>query len=235
MYLDTMNTRMLIESSSRNTDLPVNVIRYTSPAGTRQSTILRNTNYRLRDKYVVGENKLQIYIDDIMCCLGTEYNEIGTVGEESDIIQFINWDIPPERNFEYIIIGKDYLTISINGEPAAKVNNNIDLLVPTKTSDLVNNSGFITASATVARSLVADSTAGTLTIKKNGSIIQTFDGSANTIADITVPTSVSQLTGYDLLLQSTDNSIDNVRMMSTSAYDALDKSTVPNNTVFLVY
>ena len=32
MYLDTMNTRMLIESSSKNFDLPVNVIRFTSPA-----------------------------------------------------------------------------------------------------------------------------------------------------------------------------------------------------------
>lgn len=235
MYLDTLNTRMLIESSSRQHDLPVNVIRYTSPAGTRQDTILRNTNYKLRDKYVVGENKLQLFIDDIMCCLGTEYNEVGLQGEESDLVQFIDWDVPPERNLEYIIIGKDYLTISINGEQAAKVDNNIDLLVPTKTSDLVNNSGFITASATVARAQLANATQGTLTIQKNGSTIQTFNGETNITANITVPTAVSQLSGYDLLIQSSDNTVDNVRIMSTSAYNALDKSTLANNTVVLVY
>ena len=120
MYLDTLNTRMLIESSSKNFDLPVNVIRYTSPANTRTSTITKNTNYKLRDKYVVGENKLQVFIDDIMLCLGTEYNEVGIKGDESDVIQFVDWDIGKERNLEYIIIGKDYLTISINGERVAK-------------------------------------------------------------------------------------------------------------------
>ena len=50
LYLDTMNQRMLIESSAHNYDLPVNVIRYTSPANTRQETILKNTNYRLYNK-----------------------------------------------------------------------------------------------------------------------------------------------------------------------------------------
>ena len=131
MYLDTTNTRMLIESSSKNFDLPVNVIRYTSPANTRQATIPRNTNYQLQDKYVVGASKLQVYIDDILLCIGTEYNEIGVEGEESDIIQFIDWDVSIDRNLEYVIIGKDYLTISINGEKVAKINNNINLPDPT--------------------------------------------------------------------------------------------------------
>lgn len=235
MYLDTMDTRMLIESSSKNHDLPVNVIRYTSPAGTRTETIMRNTNFEIPDKYVVGESKIQVFIDDVHCCIGTEYNEVGLKGEESNIIQFVDWDITPDRNLEYIIIGRDYLTISVNGSQMAKVNNNIDLIMPTKTSDLVNNSGFITASANVASANLAKKTVGTLTVQKNGSTVATFNGEGNITANISVPTAVSELSGSDLIVYSKDNTIEDIRIISKSAYDALNKNNVANNTVYLVY
>lgn len=235
MYLDTMNSRILIESSAKNFDLPVNVIRYTSPAGTRTETIMRNTNFVIPDKYVVGENKIQVFIDDIHCCIGTEFNEIGLKGEESNIIQFVDWDITPDRNLEYVIIGKDYLTISVNGDRVAKVDNNIDLLVPTKTSDLVNNSGFITADANVASADQAGKTVGTLTIQKNGSTVNTFNGESNITANIIVPTKTTDLSDAGLLVYSKDNTVEDVRIISQSAYDALDKATIPNNTVYLVY
>lgn len=235
MYLDTLNTRMIIESSSKNHTLPVNVIRYTSPAGTRTETIKKNTNYTIPDKYVVGQNKIQVFVDDVHCCIGTEYNEVGIVGEESNIIQFVDWDITPDRNLEYIIIGKDYLTISVNGERVAKVDNNIDLMVPTKTSDLVNNSGFITSSANVASANVAKKTTGTLTIQRNGSTVKTFNGESNITANITVPTAVSELSGSDLIVYSKDNSIEDVRIISQSAYNSLNKNNVANNTVYFVY
>lgn len=235
MYLDTENTRMLIESSSKNFDLPVNVIRYTSPAGTRTETILKNTNFKLEDKYVVGENKIQVFIDDIHCCIGTEYNEIGLEGEESDIIQFVDWDVTPDRNLEYIIIGRDYLTISVNGNKVAKVDNNIDLSIPTKTSDLINNSGFITADDNIASADEAKRTVGTLTIQRNGSGIGTFNGDSNKTVNISVPTKVSELTDSNLVVFSKDNSISDIKIISKSAYDALDKSKVDNGTVFLVY
>lgn len=235
MYLDTTNTRMLIESSSKNFDLPVNVIRYTSPANTRTSDIPRNTNFKLQDKYVVGENKLQVFVDDILLCLGTEFNEIGTKGEESDIIQFVDWDVGKERNLEYIIIGKDYLTLTVNGEKIAKVDNNIDLPIPTKTSDLINNSGFITSSGRVANADLADKVKGTLTIQKNGSTVKTYDGSANIVANITVPTKLTDLTGLDNLVSSGNNTVDDIRIISQSAYNALNKSTIANNTIYFVY
>lgn len=235
MYLDTTNTRMLIESSSKNFDLPVNVIRYTSPANTRTADIPRNTNFKLQDKYVVGENKIQVFVDDILLCLGTEFNEVGTKGEESDIIQFVDWDVGKERNLEYIIIGKDYLTITVNGEKIAKVDNNIDLPIPTKTSDLINNSGFVTGSGRVAYAGSADKVVGTLTIQKNGSTVKTYDGSANVTANITVPTKLTDLTGLEKLISSGDDTVDDIRIISTSAYNALNKSSIANNTVYLVY
>ena len=235
MYLDTTNTRMLIESSSKNFDLPVNVIRYTSPANTRISDIPRNTNFKLQDKYVVGENKIQVFVDDILLCLGTEFNEVGMKGEESDIIQFVDWDVGKERNLEYIIIGKDYLTLTVNGEKIAKVDNNIDLPIPTKTSDLINNSGFVTSSGRVANANLADRVKGVLTIQKNGTTIKTYDGSANVTANISVPTKLTDLTGLEKIVMSNDNTVDDIRIISQASYNALNKSTIANNTVYLVY
>ena len=230
MYLDTMNSRMLIESSSKNFTLPVNVIRYTSPAGTRTDTIPRNTNFKLDDKYVVGENKLQVFIDDIHCCIGTEYNEVGLKGEESDLIQFVDWDVTPDRNLEYIIIGRDYLTISVNGSRVAKVNNNIDLAIPTKTSDIINNSGFITASANVASADLAKET-----VQKNGTTVKTFNGSSNQTANIIVPTKTTDLSDANLVVYSKDDTVSDIRIASKAAYDALNKANVANGTVYLVY
>lgn len=240
MYLDTTNTRMLIESSSKNFDLPVNVIRYTSPAGTRENTIQKNTNFQLEDKYVVGENKIQVFIDDIHCCIGTEYNEVGIKGEESNIIQFVDWDVTPDRNLEYIIIGKDYLTISVNGEKVAKVDNNIDLMVPTKTSDLVNNSGFITSDANVASADLAMRTKGTLHISVvgahgGGAKSYEFDGSVDSQVSITLPTMTTDLSDSNLIVYSKNDTVSDLRVISQSAYNALDKSAISNNTVYLVY
>lgn len=61
--------------------------------------------------------------------------------------------------------------------------------VPTKTSDLTNDSGFITASALPT---VNDAT---LTITQNGTTVATFsaNASSNVSAAITVPTDVSDL------------------------------------------
>ena len=240
LYLDTTNTRMIIESSSKNFDLPVNIIRYSSPAGTRDDTIIKNTDFTLEDKYVVGENKLLVFVDDILCCIGTEYNEIGIKGEESNIIQFVDWDITPDMNLEYIIIGKDYLTISVNGEKVAKVNNNIDLSIPTKTSDLINNSGFITSNENIASADVAKKTQGNLQIIVNGETdegtkVYSFDGSINTSAEINLPTQTTDLLDANLLVYSKDSTVKDIRIISQAAYDILDKSTIANNTVYLVY
>ena len=62
--------------------------------------------------------------------------------------------------------------------------------VPTKTSDLTNDSGFITSSA------LPTVNNATLTIQKNGTTVNTFtaNASSNVTANITVPTKTSDLT-----------------------------------------
>ena len=72
----------------------------------------------------------------------------------------------------------------------ASSNVTVDITVPTATSDLTNDSGFITSSdlPTVNNA--------TLTIQKNGTAVQTFtaNASSDVTANITVPTAVSDLT-----------------------------------------
>ena len=143
-------------------------------------------------------------------------------------------------NLEYIIIGKDYLTISVNGEKVAKVNNNIDLSIPTKTSDLINNSGFITSNENIASADVAKKTQGNLQIivngeKDEGTKVYSFDGSINTSAEINLPTQTTDLLDANLLVYSKDSTVKDIRIISQAAYDVLDKSTIANNTVYLVY
>ena len=88
------------------------------------------------------------------------------------------------------------LTITQNGTTVgtftANASSNVTaaITVPTATSDLTNDSGFITAS-----SLPTVNNA-TLTIQKNGTAVQTFtaNASSDVTANITVPTAVSDLT-----------------------------------------
>ena len=72
--------------------------------------------------------------------------------------------------------------------------------IPTKTSDLTNDSGFITASSLPT---VNDAT---LTITQNGTTVATFtaNSSTNTSAAITVPTDVSDLNNDAGYITSSD-------------------------------
>ena len=92
-------------------------------------------------------------------------------------------------------IGDAVLTIRKNGSDVQTFSANsttdkiADIAVPTKTSELQNDSGFITSSALPT---VNDAT---LTIQKNGSTVQTFtaNSSTNKTANIEVPTKTSDL------------------------------------------
>ena len=127
------------------------------------------------------------------------------------------------------------MTLSVNGEKVAKVDNNIDLPIPTKTSDLINNSGFVTSAGRVANADLADRVKGTLTIQKNGTTVKTYDGSADVTANLSIPTKLTDLSGLDNIVMSNDNTVDDIRIISQDSYDALNKSSIANNTVYLVY
>lgn len=80
-------------------------------------------------------------------------------------------------------------------------NKTINLTVPTKTSELTNDSGFITSSS---QQTVNDAT---LTIQRNGTTVGTFTANAATNAtiNISVPTSVSDLTFSGDVLPTIDS------------------------------
>ena len=118
----------------------------------------------------------------------------------------------PVVNNATLTIQKNGTTVeSFTANASANVTANID--VPTKVSQLTNDSGYTTNTGTVTQvkvgstaynpssgvvSLPAYPTVNnaTLTIQKNGTNVQTFTAnqSSNATANITVPTKVSQLT-----------------------------------------
>ena len=103
------------------------------------------------------------------------------------------------------------LTIQKNGTAIdtfnGSANKTINVVVPTKVSELTNDSSFITASASItgnaATATTASKTTGTLTIQKNGTAIDTFNGSANKTINVTVPTKISELTNDSNYVKNT--------------------------------
>ena len=93
--------------------------------------------------------------------------------------------------------GTNVATFTANQSTAATAN----ITVPVNTSDLVNDSGFITSSS------LPTVNNGTLTIQKNGTDVTTFTAnqSSNATANITVPTAVSELANDSGYLTSSSN------------------------------
>ena len=92
-----------------------------------------------------------------------------------------------------------YLTIS----GLSRFLNNLKKLIPSKTSQLTNDSGFITSSSLPT---VNDAT---LTIQKNGVNVETFtaNASSNVTANITVPTKTSDLTNDSQFINNTSDCV----------------------------
>lgn len=57
---------------------------------TLSSTVNANTNYTLPVYYEVGNNSLEVIYCGSKLAKGVDYNEVGTVGEVSNIIQFLD-------------------------------------------------------------------------------------------------------------------------------------------------
>lgn len=93
-----------------------------------------------------------------------------------------------------------YLNLTGLSNLVTNIKNWVTALIPTKTSEITNDSGFITSS-----SLPTVNNA-TLTIQKNGTNVQTFtaNASSNVTANIAVPTKTSDLTNDSGFLTSSD-------------------------------
>lgn len=124
-------------------------------------------------------------------------NKNGTVAMTSDLPTVNNATLTIQKN------GANVQTFTANQSTNATAN----ITVPTKTSDLTNDSNFVasTSLATVATSgsyndlsnkpTIPTVNNATLTIQKNGTNVQTFTAnqSTNATANITVPTKISDL------------------------------------------
>ena len=101
--------------------------------------------------------------------------------------------------------------------------------IPSKTSDLTNDSGFITSvdwSDVNNKPNIPTVNNATLTIQRNGATVKTFtaNASANVTADITVPTKTSDLTNDSNFVASTDLA---TVATSGSYADLSNKPTIP--------
>ena len=64
--------------------------------------IIKNTNYDLPYTYIVGENNLEIYVEGIRLIKDENFIEVGEKGEESNTIQFKDWNV----NAAYVILAR---------------------------------------------------------------------------------------------------------------------------------
>ena len=58
-----------------------------------EETIAKNTDYQLPVTYIVGNNSLRIFIAGVRLIKDENYIEVGQAGEQSNIIQFLDWDV----------------------------------------------------------------------------------------------------------------------------------------------
>ena len=138
------------------------------------------------------------------------------------------------------------LTIQKNGDTVGTfsanqaTNETVNIEVPTKTSDLTNDSNFVQSSdlATVATSgsytdlsdkpTIPTVNNATLTIQKNGTTVQTFTAnqSTNVTANITVPTALESLSTNSIPFH---NSYPRCKYLGTTITDA-QNTAIKNHT-----
>ncbi|MDE7064497.1 MAG: hypothetical protein K2O70_03380, partial [Desulfovibrionaceae bacterium] len=74
------------------------VLELFSAAGTRDAVIAAGADFTVPE-YVVGEHRLEVFLDGLLCVCGTaqnaQYAEAGVSGEKSIIIRWHN-DIPAD-------------------------------------------------------------------------------------------------------------------------------------------
>lgn len=139
-------------------------------------------------------------------------------------------------------------TISVNNTTITPdANKNVDITIPTATSDLLNDSGFITtetdpvftASAAHgisssditnwnAKASTSDIKDGTLTITNNNTTLGTFTAnqSSNTTIDLSVPTKTSDLVNDSHFVTSSDDSLPNIVELTYEEYKQLETNNL---------
>lgn len=86
----TGNTPLKAQNLNKMQDNIEEAINIQRSTVTLSSTVNANTNYTIPLNYQVGNNSLEVFYCGSKLEKGTDYNEIGTTGEVSNIIQFLD-------------------------------------------------------------------------------------------------------------------------------------------------
>ena len=85
------NDILMILQSNENKKVAINKLLPLKQASVSlTSTVSANTNYTIPLNYQVGNNSLEVIYCGSKLAKGQDYNEIGTTGEVSNIIQFLD-------------------------------------------------------------------------------------------------------------------------------------------------
>lgn len=223
-FYDSYNSRgwvTVVEKTNTPTkELFVDIFR-TSGVGGGAYTKIRITIYDSNGD--VGANGYRRWgISEIFFChpeaiTPYAYANVDKANSATKATQDANGDVITTtyaKKTEIPTVNNATLTIQKNGSTVktftANASSNVtaNITVPTKTSDLTNDSNFVasTSLATVATSgsyndlsnkpTIPTVNNATLTIQKNGTTVKTFtaNASSNVTANITVPTKISDLT-----------------------------------------
>ena len=171
---------------------------------------------------IASGEKLSVIFGKIMKWF-TDLKDLAFIAKDGNTTTYLRGDGTWQAFPSIPTVNNATLTIQKNGTTVktftANASSNVtcNITVPTKTSDITNDSNFVASSdlATVATSgsyndlsnkpTIPTVNNATLTIQKNGTNVQTFtaNASANKTANITVPTAVSELTNDSGYLSGT--------------------------------
>ncbi|MEG0873046.1 MAG: hypothetical protein RSG48_03695 [Clostridia bacterium] len=70
------------------------------------SQINQNTNYIIPSKYKVGCNTLDVFYQNCKLVKNENFKEIGALNSISNIIQFIDWNVPITKSLEFVVKGE---------------------------------------------------------------------------------------------------------------------------------
>jgi hypothetical protein len=133
-----------------------------------------------------------------------DYNDLSNTPEFALVATTGNYGDLEDKP-EIPSVGDATITVNVNNTRQAsfttnqRINGSIDLTIPTKTSDLTNDSGFTTFSGRyddlTNKPTIPTVNDGSLTIQKNGTTLATFTANddSNKTVNITVPTSETDL------------------------------------------
>lgn len=83
----------LSEDAAGKLQLEIDSLKVTNHLVTVNETIAENTDYIIPVNYTVGSDDLEIYWEGVLLIKDVNYTEVGTSGESSNIIQFLDWDV----------------------------------------------------------------------------------------------------------------------------------------------